>query len=49
MGYKDALEAIRARIEGEFDNPKLESFGYLSTNTINDIKEIISLALAEEN
>ena len=47
MNYKEALEAIRARIEGEFDNEALQSFGVLSNNTLLDIKEIINLAFGE--
>ena len=36
-----AIEAIEARIKGEWDNPSLMSFGELSTNTEEDILRII--------
>lgn len=40
-----ALEAINARINGEWDNPALESFGELDTNTEVDIKRITTETL----
>jgi len=36
-----AIEAIEARIKGEWNNPALMSFGELSTNTEEDILRII--------
>lgn len=36
----DAMEAIRARIDGEFDNKRLRRFGPLG-NTNEDIRQII--------
>ena len=42
-----ALEAIKARIAGEFDNPSLEAFGPLSADTIADINSFASAALAK--
>lgn len=38
-----ALEAIKARIMGEWDNSALKSTGALSTNLIEDILRIIKL------
>ena len=35
-----ALEAIRARIAGEWDNPALVAFGPLSTDTLADVDAI---------
>ena len=32
-----ALEAITARIDGEWDNPSLMLFGALSTDTLHDV------------
>jgi hypothetical protein len=37
----NALIAIRARINGEFDNPELNKFGALSTDKIEDILLIV--------
>lgn len=41
-----ALEAIEARISGEWDNPALVSFGELSTNTDDDVLRIARAAIA---
>lgn len=38
--YEKALKAIIARIDGEWDNSSLLSFGYLTANTIDDVKYI---------
>lgn len=35
-----ALRAIIARINGVYDNPYLERFGILSTDTLQDVWEI---------
>ena len=35
--YRNAIRAIMARIDGEFDHPALEVFGPLSINTMTDI------------
>lgn len=42
--YLKALCAIRARIQGEWDNPALMSFGPLSANAEEDILLIIEEA-----
>lgn len=36
-----ACDAIAARINGVWDNPYLVAYGELSTDTINDILEIL--------
>ena len=36
-----ALEAIRARISGEWDNEQLLKLGALHTNTLEDISRIV--------
>ena len=41
----EALEAINARINGDFDNPALIKFGTLSTNTNQDIYLITNNAI----
>lgn len=41
QSMETALEAIQARIRGEWDNPALVSFGELSTNTNEDILLIV--------
>ncbi len=46
--HKLALEAIQARINGEWDHPALVSFGPLMTNSWADVAEIIRTTLAEE-
>lgn len=46
-----ALSAIRARIQGEWDNPALLEYGPLSSRTVNldrDILYIIEQTLPEE-
>lgn len=40
----DALEAIRARIEGEWDNPALMAFGPLLPNPEEDVLRIVDSA-----
>lgn len=42
MTPETALEAIRARIRGEWDNPALVEFGPLKTNPNADILDIIA-------
>jgi hypothetical protein len=42
-----ALQAIQARIAGEWDNPALVAYGPLSPNSINDIKIMCANALAK--
>lgn len=42
-----ALEAIRARIHGEFDNPALVRWGALRIDSIDDILAIATSAIAE--
>jgi hypothetical protein len=44
----EALEAIRARIDGEWDNPALKKFGELSSVATEDIREIIAGAQLAE-
>jgi hypothetical protein len=39
----NALQAIIARIRGEFDNKQLKKLGALSIDTFQDIKRIIEL------
>ena len=41
----EALEAIKARIMGEFDNAQLMKIGPLSTDTETDILHIIASAV----
>jgi hypothetical protein len=41
-----ALEAIKARIDGEYDHPALVAFGALRVNTEEDILEIATQAIA---
>lgn len=41
------IEAIRARIKGEFDNPNLKQFGDLSPHSLDDILDIIGLDRVE--
>jgi hypothetical protein len=41
QSMENALEAIQARIRGEWDNPSLMSFGELSTNANEDILRIV--------
>lgn len=41
QSMETALEAIQARIRGEWGNPALISFGELSTNTNEDILLIV--------
>jgi vacuolar-type H+-ATPase subunit F/Vma7 len=43
----EALEAIRARINGEYDLPALLRFGHLSVNPLEDIEEIAAKAIAK--
>ena len=42
-----ALQAIQARIKGEWDNPALVAFGELSTYTDHDVLRIAGEALAK--
>jgi len=39
--HSEAIEAIKARINGEWDNPQLLRIGYLQVDTLEDIKYII--------
>ena len=39
--YKEALRAIKARIDGQFDHPALMRFGALRIKLETDILEII--------
>ncbi len=43
-----ALEAIKARINGEWDNKVLMTFGPLFINTLDDILMIIEQTLKED-
>lgn len=45
MTYKQALEAIKARINGEYDNPSLVAFGPLSLSASLDCIDIAQAAL----
>lgn len=38
---KQAIEAINARINGEWDNEQLIKLGTLNTDTLKDIKYIL--------
>lgn len=42
----EALEAIRARINGEYDNPSLVSIGSLRYNTDDDVLRIATQAIS---
>lgn len=46
---KSVLKAIQARIDGVWDNPELVSFGPLSTDTLQDVKELVEVAFHETN
>ena len=39
--FREALQAIRARINGEFDHLALVKFGPLTSDTTEDIRHII--------
>lgn len=39
---QQAIEAIKARISGEWDNDQLIKLGPLNTDTLEDIKEILN-------
>lgn len=41
-----ALEAIKARMAGEFDHPSLLALGPLSPNSMDDVDRILALALS---
>lgn len=43
----EVLEAIQARINGEFDNPALERMGPLSADMREDIRQWCDAALAK--
>lgn len=43
----EALIAIRARIQGEWDNPHLVAFGPLSADVRTDCNEIAARAIAQ--
>lgn len=43
MNAQEKLEAIRARIDGEWDNEQLLKLGDLSIDPIEDIAHIITL------
>lgn len=43
----EALEAIRARIDGAFDNEALLAWGPLNTDPAEDIRAIAEATLAE--
>lgn len=44
---KEALEAIQARINGEWDNPALVKLGPLFPDAISDIERIVEQAIAK--
>ena len=41
-----ALRAIKARIDGELDNPELKEMSLLSADALEDISVIVNAALA---
>jgi hypothetical protein len=43
----DALQAIRARIEGDWDHPALRDRGPLAVSTVDDIHQWTKAAIAE--
>lgn len=43
---REALEAIRSRIQGEWDNPSLAKFGPLATPMVDDLLAMANAALA---
>lgn len=45
MDLERALYGIRARIQGDFDNPALAPLGALSVNHDTDVLEIVQRAL----
>ena len=45
----EGLEAIRARISGEFDNPILMKYGSLNHDPIEDISRIVEEILHRED
>ena len=45
MTPEEALLAIIARVDGEWDNITLMEFGLLSANPLEDIREIVELGL----
>jgi hypothetical protein len=46
---EEALLAIIARIDGEFDNQHLESFGALLPDTLADVKRLAQSGLVLED
>lgn len=44
MNKKQAIAAIKARIEGEWDNPQLLKIGALNTDPLKDIQVILNIA-----
>lgn len=46
MGARKALEAIRARIDGEWDNESLAQYGELHASMIDDVRRIADDALS---
>ena len=44
----EAVEVIRARIDGEWDHPELLKIGYLSVDVDYDIKRIINGTLCRK-
>lgn len=47
LGAVETLEAIRARLKGEFDHPALVKFGPLSVTRDDDILAMVDNALKE--
>jgi len=45
--HLEVLEAIKARIDGEWDNPFLLRFGGLSINSLDDVAKMVSESLKE--
>jgi len=44
----DALEAIRARIDGEWDNPALKKYGPMRASGYEDVRYIANAALRKD-
>ena len=42
---EQAIRAIVARFDGDFDNPELLAYGPLQTNILSDVEEIAACAM----
>lgn len=48
MTPREALQAIRARIDGVYDDPQLMRIGALSIDPEEDIRTILDMVIEEE-